>query len=836
MKRKLFVMAACCAVILSVKAQTPELFTPYKATNLRVPSVPLVVNDPYFSIWSPYDELNAGTTRHWTNDQMPLTGMLRVDGVPYRFMGGEKEYILETIVPMADVGPWRAQMTRQTPAAGWEKPDFDAAGWRRAEGAFGNEEYPSVRTRWADTNSDIYVRRSVEISEEDAAADLYLVYSHDDVFELYINGEKVVDTGHSWKTGVVKHLDGKLKSLLKPGKNLIAAHCHNTAGGAYLDFGIFKNVKKPSIEVKLAKQKSVNVLATNTYYTFECGPVELDVVFTAPMLIDNLDLLSTPINYISYQVRATDKKAHDVQFYLGASPEIAVNKATQPTVTTITAKEGVTYAKSGTIEQPILAKKGDGICIDWGYLYLPAINGSVSISDEETMVNTFASTGKLAESKEKIVCRKAAEQPALAYVHDFGTTQQAASYALIGYDEVLDIEYFFHRYKGYWARNGKTIFQAFNELNRDYASIMQRCRQLDQRIYDDGVKSGNQKYAEILSASYRHVIAAHKLFEDKDGNLLFFSKENNSNGCVNTVDLTYPEAPLFLVYNPELQKAMMTSIFEYSYTGRWTKPFAAHDLGTYPIANYQVYGGDMPLEEAGNMITLAATICKLENSTKYVDKYWDIMKTWTDYLVENGQDPSNQLCTDDFAGHWAHNCNLSVKAIMGVAGFAEMAKVKGDQDTYNKYMSKAKEMAAKWEQDAREGDHYRLAFDRENTWSQKYNMVWDKLWNINIFPNKAMEREIKYYLTKQNKFGLPLDIRKDYTKNDWIMWTAAMAKDNKTFLKFVDPLWDYVNETPSRVPISDWYDTKTGSMVGFKARSVIGGFWMKVLADKIAKK
>ena len=151
-------------------------------------------------------------------------------------------------------------------------------------------------------------------------------------------------------------------------------------------------------------------------------------------------------------------------------------------------------------------------------------------------------------------------------------------------------------------------------------------------------------------------------------------------------------------------------------------------------------------------------------------------------------------------------------------------------------MTKAKEMAAKWEQDAREGDHYRLAFDRENTWSQKYNMVWDKLWNINIFPNKAMEREIKYYLTKQNKYGLPLDIRKDYTKNDWIMWTAAMAKDNKTFLKFVDPLWDYVNETSSRVPISDWYDTKTGNMVGFKARSVIGGFWMKVLADKMAAK
>ena len=120
---------------------------------------------------------------------------------------------------------------------------------------------------------------------------------------------------------------------------------------------------------------------------------------------------------------------------------------------------------------------------------------------------------------------------------------------------------------------------------------MKRCRQMDKMIYDDAMDAGNKQYAEILSACYRHCIAAHKLFRDDEGNLLFFSKENNSNGCVNTVDLTYPEAPLFLVYNPELQKAMMTSIFEYSYSGRWTKPFAAHDLGQYPKANRQVYGG-----------------------------------------------------------------------------------------------------------------------------------------------------------------------------------------------------------------------------------------------------
>ena len=371
-------------------------------------------------------------------------------------------------------------------------------------------------------------------------------------------------------------------------------------------------------------------------------------------------------------------------------------------------------------------------------------------------------------------------------------------------------------------------------MNREYSSIMKRCRALDKQIYDDGVKSGDKKYAEILSASYRHVIAAHKLFKDDEGNLLFFSKENNSNGCVNTVDLTYPESPLFLAYNPELQKAQMTSILDYSYSGRWTKPFAAHDLGQYPRANQQVYGGDMPLEESGNMLTLAAMICQLDGNTSYVDKYWDVLTTWADYLSENGQDPSNQLCTDDFAGHWAHNANLSVKAIMGVAGYALMAQQKGLSNTYEKYMERAREMAKQWEQDAREGDHYRLAFDRSNTWSQKYNMVWDKLWNTHLFPNGAMEREIKYYLTKQNKYGLPLDNRRDYTKSDWIMWTAAMSKDKQTFQKFVTPLYDYMNETESRVPTSDWFDTKTGFMTGFKARSVIGGHWMRVLADKLA--
>ena len=252
------------------------------------------------------------------------------------------------------------------------------------------------------------MRRTIDLKATDLKEDLFIVYSHDDVFELYINGTKVADTGETWVEGVRLHLDGKLKALLHEGQNVIAAHCHNTTGGAYTDFGLFKNISTNTTSIETAVQKSVSVLATNTYYTFTCGPVELDVVFTAPMLIDDYDLLSSPINYISYQVRSTDGKEHNVQLMIAATPEMALNKANQPTRTELCGN----YIRTGTIDQPILAKKGDGICIDWGYFYIPAINGSVSLGNAIEMKESFVSTGST-RSKAIYESSKASNMPLL---------------------------------------------------------------------------------------------------------------------------------------------------------------------------------------------------------------------------------------------------------------------------------------------------------------------------------------------------------------------------------------------------------------------------------------
>lgn len=280
---------------------------------------------------------------------------------------------------------------------------------------------------------------------------------------------------------------------------------------------------------------------------------------------------------------------------------------------------------------------------------------------------------------------------------------------------------------------------------------------------------------------------------------------------------------------------MMTPIFYYSESGRWNKPFAAHDVGTYPLANGQTYGGDMPVEESGNMLILTTAIALREGNAEFARKHWETLTTWANYLLKEGLDPENQLCTDDFAGHFAHNANLSIKAIMGIAGYGKLADMLGDKVTAEKYISAAKEMAMKWAAMANAGDHYRLTFDQPATWSQKYNLVWDKLFGMGIFPQEIAGKEMAYYLTQQNTYGLPLDSRKTYTKADWILWTACLTDNMNDFTQLVSPVYKYANETNTRMPLSDWYETTNANSVGFRARSVVGGLFMKMLEKQMYK-
>ncbi len=137
--------------------------------------------------------------------------------------------------------PWR--YTLEKPADDWFQPGFAADGWKEAPGGFGTRGTPGavVRTEWR--TGDIWLRREF-IFPEGQPGELRLLMHHDEDAEVYLNG--VLAAKASGFIGDYEDFDlsPEARKALKPGKSLMAVHCHQTTGGQYIDVGIVA-VEKP---------------------------------------------------------------------------------------------------------------------------------------------------------------------------------------------------------------------------------------------------------------------------------------------------------------------------------------------------------------------------------------------------------------------------------------------------------------------------------------------------------------------------------------------------------------------------------------------------------------
>ncbi|HVN06781.1 MAG TPA: DUF4965 domain-containing protein [Bryobacteraceae bacterium] len=672
------ILNAICAATFAQSAAPAE----------RPPAVPLVAHDPYFSIWSMADRLTDQNTKHWTGAEQPLTGLVRIDGSTYRYMGARPH----ELPPMPQV--------------------------------------------------------------------------------------------------------------------------------------------------------SMTLRPMHTVYRFEAAGIRLVLTFFSPAFTDDLDLLSRSVAYISWEIAATDGQKHEVDVYLDADPLLAVDHGRQEVVWSRTRAGALTVLSAGSRDQRVLERYGDNVRIDWGYLHLAVPDGFLTaMASADDTVGLFIRSGGLPASDLLEMPAQAGSETAahlaLAFRVSPSGSEVVRRHALLSYTEEFTVEYLHRRLRPYWQRNGQTSAEMLAAAEGQYADLESRGRRFDEELTQDLEHAGGKPYAQLATLAYRQTLAAHGLAADLDGTPMLFPKENFSNGCISTVDVLYPSAPFFLFFNPALLEAQLKPVLEYAALPRWKWPFAPHDLGTYPLANGQVYGGgerteedQMPVEESGNMLILLDALGRGESDWHLAREYWPQLTKWAEYLEAKGMDPENQLSTDDFAGHLAHNANLSIKAIEGLAAYADMARALGKTELAARYSRSAKEMAAKWEQIALDGDHYKLAFDKPGTWSQKYNLVWDQLLDLKLFPAKVRQTELSFYLRHLNLYGLPLDNRAEYTKLDWELWTATLAERPEQFEALMAPIVKWVNETPSRVPLTDWYDTKTGRQEGFQARSVVGGIYIKALSDE----
>jgi hypothetical protein len=802
-----------------------------QAQALRPPAYPLITHTPYFSVWAFQDTVAAAPTRHWTGEPQALEGVVRVDGQAYQFLGrGAPEY--RALIPTTEEQPYTASYTFAAPANGWEKPNFAAAqAWKTGPAPF-TDNKALHGTTW--TGGNVWVRRTVAVKGPLPKGRLALLLWHDDDAEVYLNGRLLLrkrDYNSRYEYFI---LSDSVRQVLHQGNNVLAMHCASPRGGAHLDAGLYEElISKP---LPAARQTGVTVTATQTTYTFAAGPVQLKVNFLSPLLLDELETVARPVSYVTCTATATDGKAHPTQVLLTEAGTLASDTPYQPVATRAGQAGGLRWQAVGTTAQRLLAKAGDNVRIDWGHAYLAAPGTTLLSTGAPTALKAaFAQKGTVPAAPKPLSGQ--AQRVAQAAVLDLGAVaaRPTERHLLLGYDEQYAVQYFGQNLRPWWRRDaGMTMEKALQAAETDYARLRQKAGIFDQKLYADAQAAGGQKYADLCQLAYRQAIAAHSIVAGPKGELFFFSKENFSNGSIGTVDITYPSEPLFLLYNNELAKGMLRFIFDYSESGHWKKDFPAHDVGTYPLANGQTYGEDMPVEEAGNMLIITAATVKMDGKADFARQHWATLTKWVEFLKRDGFDPATQLSTDDFAGHLARNTNLSVKAIMGIACYGQLARQLGDAKTADQYQALARDLAKKWMQMAQDGDHYALTFNKTaGSWSQKYNLVWDKVLGLNIFPPEVAQQEMAFYLQHQQKYGLPLDSRKTYTKSDWIIWTATLASRQADFEALVAPVWQFANDTPSRVPLTDWHETTDARQQGFQARSVVGGYFMKMLAQKL---
>lgn len=601
------------------------------------------------------------------------------------------------------------------------------------------------------------------------------------------------------------------------------------------------------------EQTEVNISSFTTDYAFKCEEFSLKVSFISPLLPNEPKLLSCPVCFTKYEVTCNGTLPEDFSVLIALDEEYCYDLKKAPVVGGVLPFDEFEVSFMTRQRNLIMSNANDCISADWGDIYLA---GEECWFVTDSAINNYIKSGKME------FVQKSEEGKFIAV-----QSKEKSGLFLTGFDDKVSIFYFGEWLKSYYFHSGKTIIDALKESYKNYSDILERCNAFDKKLKEDCEKIG-EGYYTLACASLRQSVAAHKLVKNAKGELLFLSKENSSNGCIGTVDVSYPSIPLYLLYNPELVNAMMAGIYNFARMDVWNFDFAPHDLGTYPWCCGQVYGAtsrndkyscgmtvfkakprthtmlylrpaksevydynmQMPVEECGDMLIMTAAAMLAGANINQAKENFDLLEQWVKYLEKFGLQPENQLCTDDFAGHLANNVNLSIKALVGIEAFSIIAEKLEKHDIANKYKEKAKEFAREFKALLPNGV-MPLSYGMENSYSLKYNLLFDKLFGFKLIEQEIYEQEVDFYINKNKKYGVPLDMRKNFLKTDWILWVATLTEDPKKREQLYRPILHFLEDSPIRIAFADLYNAEKGG-VGMFARSVQGGIFAPLLCER----
>lgn len=601
--------------------------------------------------------------------------------------------------------------------------------------------------------------------------------------------------------------------------------------------------------VKNAVQKSVSVSAFSTNYVFDLNGVTLNVSFVSPVPPYDAERISQPVCYMSYSVVGGDGK-EEVSLFVNRRVAYNYEKMSLPKSNLCRnykyklGSDEVAFV--GLKRQLYLSNNEDWAGADWGYWY---VCGETAAALDSYDFARYLATG------EKDFSNATEEK----YIAAFNAGK--SGFITFAFDSIVAIDYFGDFKKTLYLEN-HTILDAIADVRANKDKIEAELIKFDEKLKKDAVKV-SPDYYDILVASLRQSITAHTIIKDNDGKTIFLSKENGSNGCIGTLDVSYPGMPLYLLYNTELVKGTLYPIIKYARLPVWKFDFTPHDVGAYPFCCGNVYGAfekgkfetlakkktgelhaqyylfpeangeidenmQMPVEECANMLVMLGACYAFDGDISLFKDNFDLCQKWVKYLVKFGLKPSNQLCSDDFAGHFANNLNLAIKATVGIGCYAKLLEAIGESGA--EYMKTARGFAAEIETFSHKFTHLPLTWDSgEETFGIKYNLLFDKVLKLGLFSQELLEKETDFYISKALPFGIPFFDRNTQVKSDWVIWVAALTDNANKREKIIAPIVNFLRNSKSRVPFCDWYNGESGEKYFSQARSVVGGCFALLL-------
>lgn len=586
-------------------------------------------------------------------------------------------------------------------------------------------------------------------------------------------------------------------------------------------------------DVPPLEQVERRVTPTRTSYAFENEAVRVELDFWAAVVPFDLALLARPLTYVQWNVTSRDGAPHEVSIHFDMSAEACVERPDEVVKWSREGLDGLAALRIGASDQRVLAKAGDDVRIDWGWLYVAAPAKDTTrfavLSDKEAR-GAFVSGRATPFADDERNPRAANDaRPVLAFEFDVGTVDAKtfATRALaLAYDDVRSVRYFDERLSAYWRRDTGEMAQLLPLALAQRPKLEPMALQFDKELSAACEKLGGAAYAELVALAYRQCLGAVKLCGDANGRPLAFAKDCSGGGAIASVEASFAMSPLFLLLGTDLSKSVLVPLLDVASSSRWPHAFAPRDLGTFPHATGPArtaadvsapHAGE--LEATADLLLLVAALAKAEGNAAFAARYATTLARWAATLRDAG---SGSMV--------AHDADARVKRVLAIGAWAQIQERLGRTDDAAPWRASAATFATSWiaaTSEFREKEH--------ETWSQTPALVWDRVLELGLFPDDVLRRAVAQARSKLGSYGVPLDSRAAFTQLDASVWTACLGS-REDFDALLAPVWKSLHEMQDRLPMSDAYDTQSGRTLGRYARPNVGAVLMPLLLDANAWK